>query len=87
MMSAVAHGIFAAVVALGVVPIIRAPPGGAAEMVARAVHELIASALGAGGVFPPATSGGRPRPLLVITERALDAVAPLQHTATYQVLY
>ena len=58
-MGQIAHGIFAALVALGGVPVIRAPRGGAAEMVARAVHELVAQAFHAGGVFPPAPSGGR----------------------------
>ena len=40
-----ADGLFGAIVTLGVVPVIRAPTGGAAEMVARRVDERIRSSL------------------------------------------
>ncbi|KAG7558282.1 hypothetical protein FFLO_02752 [Filobasidium floriforme] len=87
----IARGLFSVVVTLGSVPIIRAPRGNAAEMVARKLDAKLrdwASGGGAGrgyGVGGDALSGLN-RPLLVILDRNVDLIPMLSHSWTYQAL-
>jgi len=93
-MRRVAFGLFSVVATLGVVPIIRAAPGGPGEMVARQLHSMISDHLGS-----PTTPFFRSqshsnqeslsalvRPLLVLMDRNADLVTPLHHNSTYQAL-
>ncbi|GAA5871309.1 hypothetical protein JCM8547_007248 [Rhodosporidiobolus lusitaniae] len=86
----VARGLFSVLVTMGQLPIIRAPRGNAAEMVARKLDSLlrahIASSRGV-NAFSSASSGGEfGRPLLVILDRNVDLVPMLSHSWTYQAL-
>ncbi|GAA5898805.1 hypothetical protein JCM6882_004003 [Rhodosporidiobolus microsporus] len=87
----VARGLFSVVVTMGQLPIIRAPRGNAAEMVARKLdsrlRDHIASSRGV-NAFTSSSSGGESfgRPLLVILDRNVDLVPMLSHSWTYQAL-
>ncbi|KAE8222830.1 hypothetical protein CF319_g4035 [Tilletia indica] len=95
----IAKGLFSALATLGQLPVIRAPRGNAAELVARKVdakiREHIRSA-GAGGgqhLFSGAGAGDvqswgatAQRPLLVLLDRNVDLVPMLSHSWTYQAL-
>ncbi|GAA5951212.1 hypothetical protein JCM3765_002414 [Sporobolomyces pararoseus] len=85
----------------GGVPIIRAPRGNAAEMVARKLDRLIRDHLASSGTrglnaFSSSHSGGGggasggdgfgARPLLVLFDRNVDLVPMLSHSWTYQAL-
>lgn len=89
--NAIVDSLFCTVVTLAAVPVIRAQPGGPAQMVAtlleRRIREhLIASnnifAESAGSFSASAVS----RPLLVIIDRSIDLSVMLHHTWTYQAL-
>ncbi|KAK0531392.1 Vesicle trafficking between the ER and Golgi [Tilletia horrida] len=95
----VAKGLFSALATLGQLPIIRAPRGNAAELVARKVdakiREHIRSTGAAGGqhLFAGAGAGdvsswgaSAQRPLLVLLDRNVDLVPMLSHSWTYQAL-
>ncbi|KAL9938762.1 hypothetical protein V8E36_002481 [Tilletia maclaganii] len=95
----IAKGLFSALATLGQLPIIRAPRGNAAELVARKVDAKIREhirAAGAGGgqhLFAGASAGdvqawgtGAQRPLLVLLDRNVDLVPMLSHSWTYQAL-
>ncbi|BGO89095.1 hypothetical protein NBRC10512_003840 [Rhodotorula toruloides] len=87
----VAKGLFSVLVTMGQLPIIRAPRGNAAEMVARKLdsrlRDHMASSRGvnafSGGVGGDGSFG---RPLLVILDRNVDLVPMLSHSWTYQAL-
>ncbi|CAD6931330.1 unnamed protein product [Tilletia caries] len=95
----IAKGLFSALATLGQLPIIRAPRGNAAELVARKVdakiREHVRSA-GAGGGQHLFSGGGAgdvqswgataQRPLLVLLDRNVDLVPMLSHSWTYQAL-
>lgn len=70
------------VATLGALPIIRAPPNGPSEMVARQLNDLVSQAWsgGAGGPFFETGSTVSARPLVIILDRALDFATVLQHT-------
>jgi len=78
----VAYGLLSVVGTCGSVPVIRCPKGGAPEMVARKLNKLIAE--------HPSTSTSHKvqhnRPLLVILDRNMDLITPVQHSSTYQAL-
>uniref|UniRef100_A0A7S3Q1I0 Sec1 family domain-containing protein 1 n=1 Tax=Chaetoceros debilis TaxID=122233 RepID=A0A7S3Q1I0_9STRA len=77
----IAFGLLSVVGCTGSVPVIRCPRGGAPEMVARKVNKLIAE--------HPSTSTNKAqhnRPLLVILDRNMDLITPIQHSSTYQAL-
>ncbi|GAA5913401.1 syntaxin-binding protein [Sporobolomyces salmoneus] len=101
----IAKGLFSVLVTMsssstsgggGGVPIIRAPRGNAAEMVARKLDRLLRDHLGKnsrGGVNAFNSSGGSgggdgfgARPLLVLFDRNVDLVPMLSHSWTYQAL-
>ncbi|KAG8219617.1 Sec1-like protein [Butyriboletus roseoflavus] len=92
----IASGIFSAIVTAGHVPIIRAPKGNAAEMVAKKldveIRDALLSASRSHGtttsLFSQDSSGlsNLQRPLLLILDRNVDLVSMLSHGWTYQAL-
>ncbi|KPV77123.1 uncharacterized protein RHOBADRAFT_25016 [Rhodotorula graminis WP1] len=86
----VARGLFSVVVTMGQLPIIRAPRGNAAEMVARKldsrIRDHMASARGVNAFTQGGAEGSFGRPLLVILDRNVDLVPMLSHSWTYQAL-
>lgn len=87
-MNAVSGALFSVCVSLGQVPIIRCPPGGPAEMVARKLEATLRdhvsgrSSLFTGG----AASATFQRPVLVLLDRNVDMAVMLAHTSTYRAL-
>ncbi|KAF8846155.1 Sec1-like protein [Paxillus ammoniavirescens] len=92
----IASGLFSAVVTAGHVPIIRAPKGNAAEMVAKKLDVKIRDALlstsrthgATASLFSQDSSGlsNLQRPLLLILDRNVDLVSMVSHGWTYQAL-
>ncbi|KAF9245898.1 Sec1-like protein [Melanogaster broomeanus] len=92
----IANGLFSAVVTTGHVPIIRAPKGNAAEMVAKKlevkIRDVLLSASRTHGstasLFSQDSSGlsNLQRPLLLILDRSIDLVSMVSHGWTYQAL-
>ncbi|KAI0073701.1 Sec1-like protein [Panus rudis PR-1116 ss-1] len=90
----IATGLFSVVVTMGHVPIIRAPRGNAAEMVAKKLETKIRDAIlsasrsHAPSLFAQDSSGlsNLQRPLLLILDRNVDLVPMLAHGWTYQAL-
>ncbi|GAA6043738.1 hypothetical protein JCM8097_000502 [Rhodosporidiobolus ruineniae] len=90
----VARGLFSVLVTMGQLPIIRAPRGNAAEMVARKLdsrlRDHMASSRGQNAFSSSSSSSGGGgefgRPLLVILDRNVDLVPMLSHSWTYQAL-
>ena len=86
-MTTFTQGLFSTLATLGSVPIIRAPPNGASEMVARQLSEAISQAWSGGAVNSPFHDAGSSvavRPLVIILDRALDFATSLQHTSVTQ---
>ncbi|KAL8279287.1 hypothetical protein RQP46_008324 [Phenoliferia psychrophenolica] len=89
----VARGLFSVLVTMGQLPLIRAPRGNAAEMVARKLdsrlRDHVASSRG-GNVFSGSSGSGGDgafgRPLLVLLDRNIDLVPMVSHSWTYQAL-
>ncbi|KAI9511903.1 SLY1 protein [Russula earlei] len=87
-------GLFSVVATMGQVPIIRAPRGNAAEMIAKKVEtkirdSIITSSRSQGASLFSQESGGLStlqRPLLLILDRNIDLVPVLSHGWTYQAL-
>lgn len=77
----IAFGLLSVVGTTGKIPVIRCPRGGAPEMVARKLNQLIAE-------HPKLSSrtNNQQRPLLVILDRNMDLITPIQHSSTYQAL-
>ncbi|KAG2159609.1 Sec1-like protein [Suillus bovinus] len=92
----ISNGLFSAVVTMGHVPIIRAPKGNAAEMIAKKldikIRDAILSASRTHGatssLFAQDASGlsNLQRPLLLILDRNVDLVSMICHGWTYQAL-
>ncbi|EIW64208.1 Sec1-like protein [Trametes versicolor FP-101664 SS1] len=90
----VATGLFSVVVTMGHVPIIRAPKGNAAEMIAKKLEQKIRDAILSSArshtpsLFAQDASGlsNLQRPLLLILDRNVDLVPMLSHGWTYQAL-
>ncbi|OQR79426.1 sec1 family domain-containing protein 1-like [Tropilaelaps mercedesae] len=82
--------LFSVFATLGTVPIIRAPKGNAAEMVAERLDKKLKDNLRdtRNSLFLDMTPGqfSFQRPLLVILDRNMDMATPLHHTWTYQAL-
>lgn len=77
----IAYGLLSVVGTSGSVPVVRCPKGGAPEMVARKLTKLISE--------HPSTGTNKSqhnRPLLVILDRNMDLITPIQHSSTYQAL-
>ncbi|KAK4701611.1 sec1 family domain-containing protein 1, partial [Phenoliferia sp. Uapishka_3] len=89
----VARGLFSVLVTMGQLPLIRAPRGNAAEMVARKLdsrlRDHVATSRG-GNVFSGSSGSGGDgafgRPLLVLLDRNIDLVPMVSHSWTYQAL-
>ncbi|THH13009.1 hypothetical protein EW146_g7166 [Bondarzewia mesenterica] len=87
-------GLFSAIATIGQVPIIRAPKGNAAEVVAKKLEThirdsiLTASRSHGPSLFSQDTTGlsNLQRPLLLILDRNIDLVPILSHGWTYQAL-
>lgn len=79
-MDAICSGLLSTILTLGVMPIIRCERGGAPEMVGRKLCKLLEE--------HPTLQGKslHNRPVLVIMDRNLDLITPLQHVSTYQAL-
>ncbi|KAI0308373.1 Sec1-like protein [Multifurca ochricompacta] len=89
----IASGLFSVVATMGQVPIIRAPRGNAAEMIAKKVEtkvrdSIITASRSQGSSLFSQESGGLSlqRPLLLILDRNIDLVPLLSHGWTYQAL-
>ncbi|KAG2154584.1 Sec1-like protein [Suillus clintonianus] len=92
----ISNGLFSAVVTMGHVPIIRAPKGNAAEMIAKKldikIRDAILSASRTHGatssLFSQDASGlsNLQRPLLLVLDRNVDLVSMISHGWTYQAL-
>ena len=95
----VTNGLFATVMTMGQVPIIRCPKGGAAEMVGRELESKLRDYLGSKngsgfGQMPliglgnanSAASQQMARPILAIFDRNYDFTASLQHAWHYEPL-
>ena len=88
------YGLLSMIRLLGTIPIIRAPPGGPAEMLAHELCTLlrdqitIRSNTTSNNLFIDCmnTMDHRNRPLLVLFDRTFDMSPPLLHTSTYQAL-
>ena len=89
-MARVSAGLLSMVRVLGAMPIIRAPVGGAAHMLAQELCNTLTENISprgpAQGLFSDCLVSDRPRPLLLIFDRSSDMVPPLMHTSTYQAL-
>jgi len=89
-MSTTASGLLSMVRVLGSIPIIRAPTGAAAEMLAHEFNSLLKENISSRGpaqaLFEDCLVGDRPRPLLLIFDRSSDFFPILQHTSKYQAL-
>jgi hypothetical protein len=95
---AVVQGLFSAILTMGVVPVIRAPRGEAAEMIATKLERRIRDHLvsrdnlfsgSGGGVGGGAGVGGQEdllvqRPLLLLLDRNIDLGIALHHSWVYQ---
>ncbi|KAI0756876.1 Sec1-like protein [Daedaleopsis nitida] len=90
----IATGLFSVVVTMGHVPIIRAPRGNAAEMIAKKLEQKIRDAIlssarsHTSSLFAQDSSGlsNLQRPLLLILDRNIDLTSMLSHGWTYQAL-
>lgn len=92
-MGNIAQGLFSVVATTGYVPIIRCPRGGAPEMVARKLCRLIVehptlirSSTSSSSSSKNNMSSHHHRPVLVIMDRNMDLITPVQHASTYQAL-
>ncbi|KAL8895990.1 MAG: hypothetical protein Q9192_003332 [Flavoplaca navasiana] len=91
----IVSGLFSVVVTMGVIPIIRCPRGGAAEMIAAKLDRKLRDHIlnSKDNLFSnqgqrSSTTGGTPssRPVLVIVDRNVDLIPMLSHSWTYQSL-
>ena len=83
-------GLMSLVRVMGVLPIIRAPGGGPAEMLANDLCGSLRDALSprsqAHSIYGDFLVSDRPRPLLLILDRVSDLTPPLMHASTYHAL-
>ena len=88
-------GLFSVAVTMGVIPIIRCPKSGAAEVIAAKLDRKLRDHLlqSKDNLFSsqsqrPSSSGGQTasRPVLIIVDRNVDIVPMLSHSWTYQSL-
>lgn len=91
----IVSGLFSVSVTMGSIPIIRCPPGGAAQAIAakldRKLRDHVLNSkdnLFSSGAQRPASSALIPssRPVLVILDRKVDLIPMLSHSWTYQSL-
>ena len=89
LLDSIATAIFSVLATLGVVPIIRCPRGGAAQMVADRLARRLRDALRSGAPSFADGSGSSAafqRPVLVLAERSADMAVVLQHPWSYRAL-
>ncbi|KAI0565376.1 Sec1 [Gracilaria domingensis] len=83
----IVSGLFSVLLTIGVLPVIRAQPGGAAEAVAVRLDAKLRSSL---ALFQSSSLSNRAfsfrRPLLLLLDRDIDFLSMLHHTWTYQAL-
>lgn len=88
--SRLCNGLMSLVRVMGVLPIIRAPGGGPAEMLGQELCTCLRENLSPRGqahsIFGDFLVSDRPRPLLLILDRGSDLASPLMHASTYQAL-
>jgi sec1 family domain-containing protein 1 len=88
--SRLSMGLVSLVRVLGVLPIIRAPSGGPAEMLAlelcNSLRECLSPRGSAHSIFGDFLVSDRPRPLLLIVDRSADVTSPLLHASSYLAL-
>lgn len=89
----IAASLLSTLATLGTVPVIRAPRGSAAELVARKLEaklrEQTAGSRGATGLFAQAAGNAawnQSRPVLIVLDRNVDLVPMIAHSWTYQAL-
>ncbi|EGC38806.1 hypothetical protein DICPUDRAFT_148496 [Dictyostelium purpureum] len=87
----VVDSLFSVLVTMGVVPIIRCPKNGAAEMIARELEKRIAQNIqSSGNLFSNNEMGSQLssfyRPVLILLDRNIDLSVCLHHPWTYQAL-
>ena len=88
----IAASLLSMLATLGSVPVIRAPRGNAAELVARKLEaklrEQISGSRGVTGLFAQAASSSfnQSRPVLILLDRNVDLVPMIAHSWTYQAL-
>jgi len=83
----VVMGIFGVIATLGVIPVIRAQPGGPAEMVANKLNASIQEHLeNRTGMLGGDRDQKFSRPVLVILDRSVDLPVMLHHPWTYQAI-
>lgn len=93
-MNRISYGLLSMIRLVGALPIIRAPPGGPAEMLANELNALIKEQISiknstTSSIFSECLSAANSntnRPLLIIYDRTCDMTPPLLHTSTYQAL-
>lgn len=89
-MNRVALGLLSTVRVLGALPIIRAAPGGAAEMLAHEFNQILKENISSRGpaqaLFEDCLVHDRSRPLMIIMDRSNDFFPIFQHNSTYQAL-
>eukprot|EP00753_Platysulcus_tardus_P007840 PLAT15505.2.p1 GENE.PLAT15505.2~~PLAT15505.2.p1 ORF type:complete len:929 (-),score=487.23 PLAT15505.2:123-2909(-) len=86
-MDDITNGLFCVLATMKVVPIIRAPRGGPAEMVAKKLDAMLREhLLGGSRLFDAGAARSFSRPLLIILERNIDLAVCLRHTTSYQAL-
>lgn len=87
------EGIFSVFVAMGGVPVLQCPVGGAAEMVcsqlSKKIHQSLSNSK-TSHLFnddrDSSVSATKKRPVLLVLDRNIDMVQALHHTSTYQAL-
>lgn len=89
--NSIVDALFCTIVTLAAVPIIRAQPGGPAQLVATLLEQRIREHLIASNNIFAESSGSfsasaASRPLLIIVDRSIDISVMLHHTWTYQAL-
>lgn len=78
--------LFAAIVTLGVVPIIRCPRGDSAEHVATLLDAKLREHLSSVGNLLDGSGGGVSRPVLLLVDRNIDLSVMVSHSWSYQAL-
>ena len=87
----IAAGLLSVFATMGTLPIIRAPRGSAAELVARKLEgklrEQSTSSRGVSGLFASSSSSwNNERPVLILMDRNVDLIPMIAHSWTYQAL-
>lgn len=78
--------LFSVLATLEVLPIIRAAPGGAAQLVAEELNKRLFNHLRSGKQNLFAAARTSQRPVLILVDRTVDVATALHHGWTYQVL-